>query len=120
MEGGALQLAARRGGHLGRKHTQDIPQLSPALWHQLTSQIRSSAKIWAFKETPISMVREGTSRKIREKAQILKIWRGMAVCELQADERGFVGKRKTPSKAVKRQHQLGLKPPQRERGIWKK
>lgn len=23
MEGGALQLAARRGGHLGRKHTRD-------------------------------------------------------------------------------------------------
>lgn len=30
----------------------------------------------------------------------------------------FVGKKKIPSKAVKRQHQLGLKPPQRKCGIW--
>lgn len=47
---------------------------------------------------------------------MLKIWRGTAVCELQAGEREFVGKKKIPSKAVKRQHQLGLKPPRGEYG----
>lgn len=51
---------------------------------------------------------------------MLKIWRGMAVCKLQAEEREFVGKKKIPSEAVKRQHQLGWKPPQRECGIWEK
>lgn len=44
----------------------------------------------------------------------------MAACELQADEKEFVRKKKIPSKAAMRQHRLGLKPPQREGRIWKK
>lgn len=42
----------------------------------------------------------------------------MAACELQADEREFVGKRKIPSKAVKETAPAGLEPPQRVCGIW--
>lgn len=40
----------------------------------------------------------------------------MAACELQADEREFVGKRKIPSKAVKETASAGLETS--TKGMW--